>query len=1317
MRVRLEPPETERPTNRYVLSALLSLEESLAGEGQMPLEELAGLTLAGYLDRRASALAAGGSGAGETAGSWGEGVVLVFDQFEEVLTVDPTDREVKAEFFGQVGEALRDWGRWALFAMREEFVARLDPYLRPVPTRLGTRYRLELLGAEEARVAVQEPARGAGVEFTDAAAVKLVDDLRRVRVQRPDGTAEEQLGPYVEPVQLQVVCRRLWGGLPADDMEIDEADVVAVGDVDTALRGYYSERVATVAETTEVREQAVREWFDKWLITEYGIRGQVLQGPERSEGLANRAIWPLVDAHLVRAEQRRGATWFELAHDRLIEPVRVDNAAWREEHLSALQRQAVLWEDQGRSSGLLLRERALLDAEAWAAAHEEELTEVEREYLGECREARAIEERERRQARRIRWLAVGATVFSIIALILAVVAGLQTQAARTAATAEATARLGAVYAFETAEAEGLRADRQRDAALSAATAEATARLGADHARETAEAERQRAEQQSLIAQSRQIAAVARNELDRGNAERALLLAIGAYRIADSVEAEDAMHQALQAWHGRGVMTGHTDRVYGCRISPDGETVATIGEETLHLWEIGGERRTLTLRGHEDDITDAEFSPDGRHVASISRDGTARLWELETGREAWRMDLEDEGISLAFSPDGRYLALGSGDGRIDVWDVGSRTLAVTLEHDGWGSPQQIVFSPDGFSLAAAYNDNLGRVWRPEGLIVLEGHTRVVRDIVFSPDGELLATVSDDQTARLWNALTGDLIAVSDDCKGLSGSVAYSADGTHIAASSYSGMACLWDVRQPDEKPALLVGHGDTVSSVGFSPDGRVLVTASWDGTARLWDVETRGLKALLAGHTGRVWGAYFGPDGEYLCTASDDQTGRLWNVLQGGEAGIQHHGAIGRYVSYSPEGRSVVSVQDGTFYVWDLTTDREESTTIAWPGVQAAALSPDGSWLAVAGAGDEVLVWDLAAGGLRTTLSVPQDVTIHSLAFDPERRYLALAGQDGIVRIWDVEAGTEEAVLVGHEGDIYSVAFGPNGEHLATAGADGTVRVWNWPQGDTSRLFEISGGPVWAVTLSLDGRYLAAANHAGEIWIWDLTREDGSRERLLRGEEPIRALAFSPDGKLLAAGGEDGVAYVWDWAAGEALHLRGHERWITSLAFDPSGKYLATTGHDGTVRIWPVDAEVTIDLACGRVSRDLSEGEWRQYVGEIARPSLCREAVGRGWVEAERLPAPKAPIPPGSLLPAPSSPTIYYFEAIPDTRIASGQSVVLRWDLSGAQEAYLMYGDAQQGITAPNEIAITPTETTVYRLVAKNEVGQTEKALRITVDSE
>jgi hypothetical protein len=189
---------------RYMLSTLLSLEEGRAATTQLTPAELNNISLREYLDL------------------WDEGIdqqpddptelCVLFDQFEELFTLDPTDVTEKTEFMAEVGVALRDRRRWALFAMREDFIAQLDPYLPLVPRRLSSRYRLDLLGVDAARVAMRQPAAEQGVDFSLDAANHLIDDLRRVRVQR-GGQVVEELGPYIEPVQLQVVCRQLWSSL------------------------------------------------------------------------------------------------------------------------------------------------------------------------------------------------------------------------------------------------------------------------------------------------------------------------------------------------------------------------------------------------------------------------------------------------------------------------------------------------------------------------------------------------------------------------------------------------------------------------------------------------------------------------------------------------------------------------------------------------------------------------------------------------------------------------------------------------------------------------------------------------------------------------------------------------------------------------------------------------------------------------------------------------------------------------------------------------------------------------------------------------
>src|SRR5262245_5309055 len=154
----------EQPTadgNRFVNSAVSSLEAGLPKERRRPAAKLARLSLAEYIDGRPRR-----EGAPVP-------VVLVFDQFEEILTLDPLDLDARREFFRQLGEALENPGVWALFALREDYLGALDPYRHDVPTRLGNTFRLDLLTLAAAEDAIAGPAHDAGRDFAPGAALEL----------------------------------------------------------------------------------------------------------------------------------------------------------------------------------------------------------------------------------------------------------------------------------------------------------------------------------------------------------------------------------------------------------------------------------------------------------------------------------------------------------------------------------------------------------------------------------------------------------------------------------------------------------------------------------------------------------------------------------------------------------------------------------------------------------------------------------------------------------------------------------------------------------------------------------------------------------------------------------------------------------------------------------------------------------------------------------------------------------------------------------------------------------------------------------------
>ncbi|MEI7773046.1 MAG: hypothetical protein WCI67_23860, partial [Chloroflexales bacterium] len=486
--IRVGAPAPLPGANRYLLSVMQSLEDARPAAEQLAPQELAGLTLEAYLAQRAGADAANGQ-------------VLIFDQFEEVLSLDPTDEPARLAFFTQLGDALANPWIWALFAIREEYVAALEPYIGLVPTRLANTFRLDLLGVEAARDAICGPARTRGVAFDAAAAEALAGNLAKIVVQDAGGRPVERAGISVEPVQLQVVCYRLWerrfpAAAAVAGQAISAEDVRAIGSIDDALGEYYESGVQKAAAAAgQAGERSVRAWIDTELITRQGFRSQVLQGNEAAFGLSEATVAGLTDAYLVREERRRGVTWLELAHDRLIAPVRASNRRWFAANLSPLQRQAEVWAAQGQLASLLFRDAELAAAEAWAAANADGLTADERLFLDSCRAERARAEERARAARRIRNLAVGASIAAVLAVLAA---------------------LTAVGFYGQAEARRAEADQQRGIAV------ANAQL--------ARAQQATAESSARVSRTRELAAAARTQIEI-DPERSLLLALRAANTA------------------------------------------------------------------------------------------------------------------------------------------------------------------------------------------------------------------------------------------------------------------------------------------------------------------------------------------------------------------------------------------------------------------------------------------------------------------------------------------------------------------------------------------------------------------------------------------------------------------------------------------------------------------------------------------------------------------------------------------------------------------------------------------------------------------
>jgi hypothetical protein len=364
LRVKTPPPEGTQVRNRYAYSVALDL----LGPEPDPAE-IAGLGLD-------EAIA-------QTAKRADGFLVLVFDQFEEILQLDPTDWTGQAAFFKELGTALANPRIWMLVSMREDLMGGLDRFLRYVPGHLRATFRLDFLDRAAAKVAIREPARKYGIDFTEDAADKLIQELAKVKVQRPCHEPVDREAPYVQPFQLQVVCRTLWEAVSREDGDefttIDLADVDHHADVPEALRRYYAESVAAVAKATGADEGAIRSWFRDALISQ-GLRSQTPMGPTSHDVEPGEVLRALQETYLIRSDTRADTTWWELSHDMLIGAVQVDNQRWFRRSLDPWQLAARAWRDD-RDPALLIQGVELREAQRKASSYE--LLPFEREYLRE----------------------------------------------------------------------------------------------------------------------------------------------------------------------------------------------------------------------------------------------------------------------------------------------------------------------------------------------------------------------------------------------------------------------------------------------------------------------------------------------------------------------------------------------------------------------------------------------------------------------------------------------------------------------------------------------------------------------------------------------------------------------------------------------------------------------------------------------------------------------------------------------------------------------------------------------------------------------
>jgi tetratricopeptide (TPR) repeat protein len=615
--------------------------------------------------------------------------VLIFDQFEEIFTKYQDRWDEREAFFDQLGTVFeRDDNLRVVFAMREEHLANLHPYAWSLPEQLRTQFRIEGLREDAALLAIKEPIKSTPRSYGKGAAERLVENLLRSTDSSGEVTGRLE---FVEPLHLQIVCRNLWQSLDSGVQEITSRMIRDLGDVDDALESYYDECIRETVRSQNVEEGQLRQWFSEKLTISGGGRGLVYQEQETTAGMANCVVEELdVKHHLIRPEMRGRSRWYELSHDRFVEPIRQSNEAWRSANDPvgvALEVEAGRWNSAARADYLLLRGSALRRAAFWLGHQTAGASQLVREFIQvSTNEKNASALRSERRTRRV-YAAYAAGLLVIVGMLF--------------------------FAYSATK----RAGRQTEQLMTKMIATRFASRSIDEARNDEYELASLFSRQALVAL--QAKKLEPSSYVLPTLQRYLIPpAVIPISQASLVTVTEDGKKLAAALGGRRLELWQTNpptKLRDWEADQDISDLEFLPDGSL-LIGTGNKYKILESAGKVPVDSSAQFSPEekvcrsGQLAAYKGPDKAIHVVEIRTGVEVGSVpDPENKpGALSALSAKGTRLGIATSDGTIRIWDVaaGAQVASTSLSN---ATIVAFAISPDGQKCAVLSSDKPLRIW--------------------------------------------------------------------------------------------------------------------------------------------------------------------------------------------------------------------------------------------------------------------------------------------------------------------------------------------------------------------------------------------------------------------------------------------------------------------------------------------------------------------------------------------------------------------------------------------------------------------------------
>lgn len=276
--------------------------------------------------------------------------------------------------------------------------------------------------------------------------------------------------------------------------------------------------------------------------------------------------------------------------------------------------------------------------------------------------------------------------------------------------------------------------------------------------------------------------------------------------------------------------------HGAAFSPEGSRFAIESNTNIvRVYSTNDWAETLALQGHGAPIKYIAFSrTNARLLASGSRDGTARVWDVATGKELHRLDHHKRAVTwLSFVSNDETLLSADYSGTLRAWDIATGEERYSVRID----PRSCCFAA-------------------------------------SPDGSRVVSAESDGRIRVWDAGRGTQIRAVRLVKDAIRSICFDSTGQVLVAVTWSGAATAIDIKS-GETLYTLRAHEEPAENCVFSPDGNRLLTVGND-TIRLWAVHLR-QQVFVFKERARINEALFDPGGRWIAVRLFDGTTKIYDA--------------------------------------------------------------------------------------------------------------------------------------------------------------------------------------------------------------------------------------------------------------------------------------------------------------------------------------------------------------------------------------------------------------------------------------------------------